>query len=134
MSTSDEPFRSVRPDGKGPNEPYAAPVELKTLSEKDLRARRHEVEKQLYWSRHEPGAGGPSARASDEKQWNDMNAALREKQGRTWVYKHDRRDEYTFRQETVITSDKMRRTNTFGEGRVYPPESTIQWRSRENTY
>lgn len=105
---------------------HEPPADLKAQDPATLRARLRVVEKDFYWVRHEDRGG--QSRADLERTWNDLKAALAPKD-RPWVYKHDRRDAFTFTEVHELDGQGKPVIRVTAHGRVRDPRTTICWRT-----
>lgn len=126
-SPEDPPFCSNRPDGKSADEAFLPPPEHSKLSQEAFQSKIKKVELDFYWSRHEDRG---KTRGDLEREWNGLKAEEAHRIGKTWTYKHDRRDDSTFKVEHS-TKDGQSRTTTTADANVNQPQHAIHWRNKD---
>lgn len=100
---------------------------MKQYNDEELKARRRQVEEEMYWARHEQASKDERRRL--EGEWNEIRKeqTSRDAPGTEWTYKHDRRDEWHFERRRG-TDGRGGYTDDVAKGTVHPPQSTINWR------
>ena len=126
-SPDEPPFRSTRPDGKSADEAFLPPPEHAKLSDEAFQSKLKQTERDFYWSRHEDRG---KTRGDLEREWNGLKAEQAQRAGKTWTYKHDLRDESTFKVEHSM-KDGQARTTTTANATVDQPQHAIHWRDKK---
>ena len=100
-------------------------------TDEELRRRRASLEEEMYWARHDrvPEAERKANMKRLEREWNDVRREQSARKGESWTYKHDRRDEWTFRTESRLNKRGERVDSVIAEGKIHPRETTINWRT-----